>query len=148
MMASTPRQNARCRNPIVKSQAANHTPPMKLCCSILIFSMNSPMSLRTSQGVPSLWKRRMSPPQFMLEEQQAPIDSGKCIQQKKKNYLGQDEIAAHVRRDAVRIEGHFPRHRDRGNTPKAIADRAAEKKRNSDQLEVHGREAVGYEQII
>jgi len=39
-MARTPRQKLRCKNPIVKSQAAHHIPNVNVCCSIfiLIFS--------------------------------------------------------------------------------------------------------------
>jgi hypothetical protein len=40
MMARAPRQKLRCKNPIVKSQAAHHIPNVNVCCSIfiLIFS--------------------------------------------------------------------------------------------------------------
>jgi hypothetical protein len=84
----------------------------------------------------------------MFGEEQTPVDSGKCIQQEKKNYLRHNEIAAHVRHGTICIQSHFSCHRRRSEAPKAIADRAAKEKRHSDELQVHGRETVGYKQII
>lgn len=70
--ASTPLQNERCRNPIVKSHPTNHRRPAPLCCCILIFSINS-YSTR-SAAFPEILRveDKMLPP----EEECEPVEHG------------------------------------------------------------------------
>src|SRR6476659_5301627 len=50
----SPFQNVSCKYPSVNSQPPNHTLPMKLCCSIRIFSIAIEAPGRGHAGVPAL----------------------------------------------------------------------------------------------